>query len=482
MEATQQQQQPTQQQAQVQSQHTGSLVRASASGRAAASGSSSGGSSLLSRYQLLSTHYNLSDNVDLLSSVIAHRYNQGEYAQALELCEKVQEIDPFHLGILPTFLACLVSTQQKSRLYFVAHRLVAAYPDRAVSWHAVGCYYLLLGALDVARRFFYKATRIDGLFPYAWLGFGHTFSYQDESEQALLSYRTAQRLFEGAHTPLLYMGQEYLKTNHLVLAEHFLALAQRCHPHDPLAHNETGVIAFKNGEFQEAVRHFLRCIQLVKPTALANWEATLFNLGHAYRKLKSVDTVGRTRWGGEAAAEVDAAAWCWFSMGVADAIRSLCLTTPLSMFWFCFCVQTLPRGDQRVQSRLVRVVSFFFDSVCAGLHVPSAGPAAVRHRLLPQGAGTAPAGHVRNRHARSSTQRSGGGRFRHLIKQASFKKKKTRSRTDVDAPIPAPLFDHRLANQPQLSQLCFNLYVCNCFQNRIFNDYNRQSAARADWY
>lgn len=322
MEATQQQQQPAQMQVQVQSQHTGSLVRAPASGRAAASSVPcsvvvSSGSSLLSRYQLLSTHYNLSDNVDLLSSVIAHRYNQGEYALALDLCEKVQDIDPFHLGILPTFLACLVATQQKSRLYFVAHRLVAAYPDRAVAWHAVGCYYLLLGALDVARRFFYKATRIDGLFPYAWLGFGHTFSYQDESEQALLSYRTAQRLFEGAHTPLLCMGQEYLKTNHLVLAEHFLAMAQRCHPHDPLAHNETGVIAFKNGDFQQAVRHFLRCIQLVKPAALANWEATLFNLGHAYRKLKSVGTGGRPNMPGRRNSRCSHSSWMWLSRPLA---------------------------------------------------------------------------------------------------------------------------------------------------------------------
>lgn len=300
---------PSQQQSQTQ--HTGSLVRASTAGRAVVSSSSGSTSSLLYRYKLLSTHYNLSDNVDLLSSVIAHRYNQGEYASALELCEKVQTIDPFHLGILPTFLACLVSTQQKSRLYFVAHRLVTAYPDRAVAWHAVGCYYLLLGALDVARRFFYKATRLDGLFPYAWLGFGHTFSYQDESEQALLSYRTAHRLFEGAHTPLLCMGQEYLKTNHLVLASHFLAMAQRFHPDDPLAHNETGVIAYKNGEFQDAVHHFLRCIQLVKPAALANWEATLFNLGHAYRKLKSVNTSGgdQSMWRGERARQLDAAAF-----------------------------------------------------------------------------------------------------------------------------------------------------------------------------
>lgn len=36
------------------------------------------------------------------------------------------------------------------------------------------------------------------------------------------AYRTAARLFPASHVPLLYMGMEYLRTNNLALASHFL--------------------------------------------------------------------------------------------------------------------------------------------------------------------------------------------------------------------------------------------------------------------
>lgn len=38
----------------------------------------------------------------------------------------------------------------------------------------------------------------------------------------MAAYRTASRLFPASHVPLLYMGMEYLRTNNLALAAHFL--------------------------------------------------------------------------------------------------------------------------------------------------------------------------------------------------------------------------------------------------------------------
>ena len=48
----------------------------------------------------------------------------------------------------------------------------------AVSWYAVGCYYYLIGKFDPARRYFSKATNIDGQLGPAWLAFGHSFAAQ----------------------------------------------------------------------------------------------------------------------------------------------------------------------------------------------------------------------------------------------------------------------------------------------------------------
>lgn len=58
------------------------------------------------------------------------------------------------------------------------------YPDRAVSWFGVACYYLCIGRYESARNYFGKATTVDASFAPAWLGFGHAFAAQDESDQA----------------------------------------------------------------------------------------------------------------------------------------------------------------------------------------------------------------------------------------------------------------------------------------------------------
>ena len=63
-------------------------------------------------------------------------------------------------------------------------RLAEEYPDRAAAWFAVACYYLCAGQYESARRFFGKATSLDASFAPAWLGFGHAFAAQDESDQA----------------------------------------------------------------------------------------------------------------------------------------------------------------------------------------------------------------------------------------------------------------------------------------------------------
>ena len=56
-------------------------------------------------------------------------------------------------------------------------------PPQAVSWYAVGCYYMATRQFDQARRFFGKATALEPSFAPAWLGYGHAFAAQDERDQ-----------------------------------------------------------------------------------------------------------------------------------------------------------------------------------------------------------------------------------------------------------------------------------------------------------
>ena len=91
-----------------------------------------------------------------------------------------------------------------------------------------------------ARRYFSKSTTIDHRFAPAWVGFGHAFAAQDESDQAMAAYRTASRLFPGSHIPWLGIGMEYLRTNHLHLALQYIKQAQEICPVEPLVLHELG--------------------------------------------------------------------------------------------------------------------------------------------------------------------------------------------------------------------------------------------------
>ena len=116
----------------------------------------------------------------------------------------------------------------------------------------------MIGDFENARRYFSKATTIDHRFAPAWVGFGHAFAAQDESDQAMAAYRTASRLFPGSHIPWLGIGMEYLRTNHLHLALQYIKQAQQICPVEPLVLHELGVLHYLNGEYDEAVKYFLQ--------------------------------------------------------------------------------------------------------------------------------------------------------------------------------------------------------------------------------
>jgi anaphase-promoting complex subunit 6 len=58
------------------------------------------------------------------------------------------------------------------------HKLVEEYPDAALAWFGVGCYYMAARQYEQARRFFAKATQLDRHNAAAWVCFGHAFAEQ----------------------------------------------------------------------------------------------------------------------------------------------------------------------------------------------------------------------------------------------------------------------------------------------------------------
>lgn len=133
-----------------------------------------------------------------------------------------------------------------------------------------------------------KATAVGPTFAPAWLGFGHAYAAQDETDQAMVAYRTAARIFTGCHLPLLCIGSEYQRSNNTPLAQHFLDDAKSICPNGPLVHNELGVVAFHNKQLSEAEAYFEAALAALATPSSATWEPILVNLAHVYRKQRKL--------------------------------------------------------------------------------------------------------------------------------------------------------------------------------------------------
>jgi len=250
------------------------------------------------RFDALERVHGLGDNNEVLCARAEHLYYRHDARAAHAAAKAVYSSDPFDFACVPVYLASMVELGLAHDLFACAHDLVKAYPKNAASWFAVGCYYLLVAKNDAAQRYFHKAAKLCPRFAPAWIGFGNAFAAQDESEQAMAAYRSASRLFQGSHLPLAFIGMEYLRTNNLPLAKHFLRGAKRLCPSDPLVANELGVVELRQGAYHEAEDTFLAVLHLFRALPeraplRAACESSVFNLAQTYRKLRDFNKAAR---------------------------------------------------------------------------------------------------------------------------------------------------------------------------------------------
>ncbi|KAF7836638.1 anaphase-promoting complex subunit 6 [Senna tora] len=139
----------------------------------------------------------LKTNTDLLACKAEYYHQCGEYQKCFELTSVLLEKDHFHLKSTLVHLAAALELGHSNELYLMACNLAKDYPQKALSWFAVGCYYYCIKKYDQSRRYFSKATSLDGTFAPAWIGYGNAFAAKEEGDQAMSAYRTAARLFPG---------------------------------------------------------------------------------------------------------------------------------------------------------------------------------------------------------------------------------------------------------------------------------------------
>jgi anaphase-promoting complex subunit 6 len=235
--------------------------------------------------ETLSTHYNLAKNPDILLAKADLMFTHCRFREALALTASVLETDKYNFTVMPVHLASLHELGQTNALFLLAHDLADTNPDEACSWLAVGVYYLAIGRIAEARRYFSKASMMDPHFGPAWIGFAHTFAAEGEHDQAISAYSTAARLFQGTHLPQLFLGMQNLQLNNLSLAREYLRTAYDLCETDPLLLNELGVVYYNEKQYPEAIQFFRRALEFAEqndaePDSLLPMR---INLAHALR-------------------------------------------------------------------------------------------------------------------------------------------------------------------------------------------------------
>ncbi|XP_065627398.1 anaphase-promoting complex subunit 6 isoform X3 [Quercus suber] len=203
----------------------------------------------------------LKTNTDLLACKAEYYHQCGEYQKCFELTSVLLEKDPFHLKSTLVHLVAAMELGNSNELYLMACNLVKDYPQKALSWFAVGCYYYCIKKYDQSHRYF------------------------------------------RCHLPTLYIGMEYMRTHSFKLAEQFFMQAKTICPSDPLVYNELGVVAYHMKDklharkchwsqsslakgYNKAALWFEKTLAHIPSPLSELWEPTVVNLAHAYRKLK----------------------------------------------------------------------------------------------------------------------------------------------------------------------------------------------------
>ncbi|KAL5503810.1 CUT9 [Sanghuangporus vaninii] len=238
--------------------------------------------------QQLVEEFNLKDNVDVLYSFADAAYTQFKWMDCFTITQRILSLVNVHEHTMPLHIACMHHLPHlHPKLFILAHELVEKEPEAAMSWYAVGVWYLSSKKWAEARTYFSKTSLMDPRFAPAWIAFAHTFAFEGEHDHAVTAYSTCARLFTGSHLPLMFVGMEHIMLSNYDMADEALNAADKMCNGDPLLYNERGVMAFNRGNYESAVSLFQKALEIsdVSQGSHSTWATTYVNLGSALGKL-----------------------------------------------------------------------------------------------------------------------------------------------------------------------------------------------------
>ncbi|KAI9248051.1 hypothetical protein BDA99DRAFT_525630 [Phascolomyces articulosus] len=234
----------------------------------------------------------LKKSLDVMHSTARTLLAECKYEECLDICQEIRKQDALYTKSIPTYITCLYELKMKDELYTLAQELVDRLNGKAVTWHAVGMYYLYIKKYAEARRYFSQATSIDQYFEDSWLGYGHTFAAEKDHDPAISAYITCSKLIPGSHLPYMYIGVQYMEQNMLDAGYEYLKRsAGKCNS-DPFLLNEIAVYHYQTKQYPLALENLRNALKLAKDRQSPRsnlWEKLWANFGHVYRRMRKYD-------------------------------------------------------------------------------------------------------------------------------------------------------------------------------------------------
>lgn len=196
---------------------------------------------------------------------------------ALDLASSLDD-DPFEALCLNAIALVETDLERIDEAMQAYERAVALAPEQPFPWNNLGKLYSQVGLYQKALEAFQKAIKFDSEDAISWNGLGDVYYKLGRNEDAISAYQLGN-LFEkqGRHQDSITVYQMVLKSD----------------PANLQAWNELGNIHLDNGSYEEAIRAYLKVIEL---SDVPREKALLWmRVGDAYARLEDEENAALAR-------------------------------------------------------------------------------------------------------------------------------------------------------------------------------------------
>lgn len=221
-------------------------------------------------------------SIYVTSQIAIAYHNKRDVDRAIEIFQKIQDVDPYRLENLDMYSNLLFVREEKMKMAHLANRAVEINKYRPETCCVIGNYYSIRGEHQKAILYFQRALKLNPKYLSAWTLMGHEFMEMKNTNAAIQSYRQAVEVNRRDFRAWYGLGQAYEIIKMPFYGLYYYKIATQLRPYDSrmlLALGETYEKLNKNS-------NAIKCYQ--KACNVGDIEGfAMFKLGSLYEKLNA---------------------------------------------------------------------------------------------------------------------------------------------------------------------------------------------------